>query len=334
MKRIPQLDGVRALAILAVFFHHAFRLKLMWMGVDLFFVLSGFLITGVLMGAKHHSLKGFFTHFYSRRARRILPPYLLWLVVASFLFGAAWMRHWYFYLLLTNLLLPLHIPRPVAFDPLWSLAVEEQFYLAWPFAVYYLSERWLRRLALLLVLVAPLLRAAFHFQQHWPIYTLTPFRMDLLAAGALLWMECRRNRARIERRGAAIGALLAVAGLAGLGLLARFRISTFDNTRAGNALIYECSLLICAGFILYALSGKYVGWLRVRPLTYLGQISYSMYLVHLGFLSLIPARLPTPVAAALGLLATIAYAAASWHWMEGPLLARGKDVPQKRAISA
>ena len=64
MKRIAQLDGVRALAILAVFCHHAFRIKLMWMGVDLFFVLSGFLITGVLLSAKHRSLAGFFAHFY------------------------------------------------------------------------------------------------------------------------------------------------------------------------------------------------------------------------------------------------------------------------------
>ena len=144
MKRIPQLDSVRAIAILAVFCHHAFKIRLMWMGVDLFFVLSGFLITGVLVNAKHHTLRGFFAHFYARRARRILAPYVLTLVVASFFFGVAWMRHWYLYILFTNFIMPLHIPQPMAFDPLWSLAVEEQFYLAWPLAVYFLSERRLR----------------------------------------------------------------------------------------------------------------------------------------------------------------------------------------------
>jgi peptidoglycan/LPS O-acetylase OafA/YrhL len=259
MKRIPQLDGVRALAILAVFFHHAFHLKLLWMGVDVFFVLSGFLITGVLRGAKHRSLSGFFAHFYSQRGRRILAPYLLWLVVASLLFGVAWAKHWYLYILLTNLLLPLHIPRPIAFDPLWSLAVEEQFYLVWPFAVYFLSERRLRWLALALIAGAPVLRGTLHFQQHWPIYTLTPFRMDLLAAGALLWLEWERDREKIIRRGGRVGVLLIAAGLAGLGLMALNGISTDGNTRLGNVGIYESSLLICVGFLLYALAGEMGG---------------------------------------------------------------------------
>ena len=75
MKRISQLDGVRGLAILAVFLHHALKIKLLWMGVDLFFILSGFLITGILLSAKGQKLGSYFAHFYSRRARRILAPY-------------------------------------------------------------------------------------------------------------------------------------------------------------------------------------------------------------------------------------------------------------------
>ncbi len=189
MSRIRQLDGLRALAIVSVFLHHALHVKLLWMGVDLFFVLSGFLITGVLTDAKRYSLAGFFGHFYSRRVRRILAPYLLMLFLASFIFGTAWLKHWYLYILLTNLLLPLGIPHPTAFDPLWSLAVEEQFYLVWPFAVYFLSTRRLRQLCIALIVLAPILRGAFLFQRHWPIYTLTPFRMDLLAAGGLLCVE-------------------------------------------------------------------------------------------------------------------------------------------------
>jgi len=334
MKRIPQLDGIRALAILAVFFHHAFRLKLLWMGVDLFFVLSGFLITGVLLGAKHHTLSGFFAHFYSRRARRILAPYLLWLVVASFFFGVAWMKHWYLYLLLTNLLLPLHIPRPVAFDPLWSLAVEEQFYLVWPFAVYFLDERRLRWLAIGLIAAAPVLRGAIHFHQHWPIYTLTPFRMDLLAAGSLLWIARARNGEAMTRRGGIAGLVLAALGLIGLGLLAQFQISTDGNTRLGNVLIYESSLFICAGFMLYALAGKWVGWLRVKPLVYIGQISYTMYLIHLGVQTLMPASLPKLAAAALALAITIGYASLSWRLMESRLLGRRADKQLPRAVSA
>src|SRR5580698_6766214 len=121
MKRIRQLDGVRALAILAVFSHHAFKAKLLWMGVDLFFVLSGFLITGVLMGMKRHTIGSFFRRFYARRARRILPPYLLLLCLATVFLGTGWLHFWYLYILLTNFILPMNIPHPIAFDPLWSL---------------------------------------------------------------------------------------------------------------------------------------------------------------------------------------------------------------------
>lgn len=326
MKRIPQLDSVRALAILAVFFHHAFGVKLLWMGVDLFFVLSGFLITGVLLSAKQHTIGGFFAHFYSRRARRILAPYLITLIVTSFFFGVAWLRHWYLYILLTNFLLPLHIPHPAAFDPLWSLAVEEQFYLVWPFAVYFLDERHLRRFLVLLIVLAPVLRGVVHFHEHWPIYTLTPFRMDLLAAGALLWLEWQRNRAGIERWGAKISPFLVILGLTCLALLGRYHISTDGNTRLGNVLIYESSLFICSGFMLYALSGRHVGWLRLTPLMYIGQISYTMYLVHSGILILVEARFHGLFGVGLALALTICYAALSWHFIESRLLGRRKVV--------
>ncbi len=330
MTRIKQLDSVRALAILAVFFHHALKIKLLWMGVDLFFVLSGFLITGVLLNEKHRGIGKYFSHFYERRVRRILPPYGLTLVLASLFFGIAWMRHWYLYILLTNFLLPLHIQHPIAFDPLWSLAVEEQFYLVWPFAVYYLSERHLRALSIFFIAMAPVLRGVMHFQQHWPIYTLTPFRMDLLAAGALLCLEWRRNRSGIERWGASVGAILAVIGISGLALLAKNHISTYGNTRAGNVLIYECSLFVSVGIMLYALCGWRVGWMRYRPLRYIGQISYSMYLVHLGVLTLVATCVHGRKAAFLALGITILYASVSWHWMERPLL----EYNRKKAQSA
>src|ERR1700744_4298233 len=82
--RIVQLDGLRAIAVLAVFAQHALRAPL-WMGVDLFFVLSGFLITGILLERKSRG-QSYFGYFYARRARRILPPYVLLMVVSSILF--------------------------------------------------------------------------------------------------------------------------------------------------------------------------------------------------------------------------------------------------------
>ena len=294
------------------------------MGVDLFFVLSGFLITGVLMGIKRHSIGSYFRHFYARRARRILPPYLLLLGLATVFIGAAWLHYWYMYLLLTNFILPMNIPYPVAFFPLWSLAVEEQFYLVWPFAMYFLDEFRLRRLTLLLIVVTPVLRGAVHFPTHWFVYALTPFRMDLLAAGAFLWLEWQRNRALIVQRGPLIGALLATLGLAGMVTLARFHVSTYGNTRVGNVFIYESSLCVSVGFMLYALSGWRVGWLRYKPLTYIGQISYSMYLVHLGVLDYTQSHFHQLTAAVLAFAITIAYASISWTLMEGPLLRHDK----------
>ncbi|MFP5209711.1 MAG: acyltransferase family protein [Acidobacteriota bacterium] len=314
------MDGVRALAILAVFFHHALHIKLLWMGVDLFFILSGFLITNVLLEAKRHSLGGYFPGFYARRARRILAPYLLTLFIASFFFGTAWLHHWYFYVFLTNFLDTLHTPRPVAFEPLWSLAVEEQFYLVWPLAVYFLDERRLRHLAITLVILAPLLRATFHFSQSWPIYALTPFRMDLLAAGALLCLVWRNHPESIRRRGAALGSFVILLGLAGLAILGHSGFTTYGNTRIGNTFIYEGSLFACFGFMLYALSGRGVGWLQTAPLRDIGRISYTMYLVHLGIIVLLTPYLHGLLLVLAALSLTVLYASISWFVLERRLL--------------
>jgi len=312
-----------------VFFHHSLKIKLLWMGVDLFFILSGFLITGVLLNAKGKSLGSYIGQFYARRVRRIMVPYFITLVLVSLIFGVAWMRHWYLYVFLTNLLLPLHIPHPVAFDPLWSLAVEEQFYFVWPFAVYFLSERRLKWFAIFLIALAPCLRFGLHFHQHWPIYTLLPFRMDLMAVGGLLCVAYRNARPLLERWGVTIGIISVGIGLCGLLELSRIGVTTYGNTRLGNLLIYECSLLMCTGIMLWALSGKGVGVLCLRPFTYIGTISYSMYLVHMGVLTLLGQHLPAAATTVIGLAITVSYASISWYLIESPLLnqARKSRVP-------
>jgi len=320
MSRIRQLDGVRALAILAVFIHHALRVKLLWMGVDLFFILSGFLITGVLLDLKELSFGQVLARFYARRARRILIPYLIFLALATLFVGTAWMRYWYFYILATNFVIPLNIPQPGVFAPLWSLAVEEQFYLVWPFAVYFLSQRNLRRLCLFLVLLAPILRGSFHFSAHWFIFMLTPFRMDLLAIGSLLCLEWRQNPERIRKWGAKIGIPLSCAGLALIFYLSRLGYSTDGNTTVGNVLIYEGCLATCFGVMLYALGGWAVGWLQSAPLTFIGRISYSMYLVHVGFILIVFARLQGLAGTAIAFTLTIGYATISWYALERRLL--------------
>ncbi len=285
-KRIDQLDGVRTLAIGAVFLHHAFHVKMLWAGVDLFFILSGFLITGILIGAKQKTLGGYFGHFYERRALRILPPYLLLLVLTSVFFGLEWARHWYLYLFLMNTLVPFKIYYLESIVVLWSLAVEEQFYLVWPFAVYRLSETGIAWMAGGLIVLAPVLRwvCTPFFRAHWHIYRLTPFRMDLLAMGALLAVMWRRHRAKIERYGmyGPIFTALAIGTL--LMLSRRGGFSTAGNTREVNVWVYELSLIASTGVILWALSGRYVGVLTWAPMRYLGRISYSIYLIHVTML--------------------------------------------------
>jgi peptidoglycan/LPS O-acetylase OafA/YrhL len=300
----------------------------MWIGVDLFFVLSGFLITGVLLDAKARSLGGFFVHFYERRARRILAPYLLMLFLTSLFVGVAWMQHWYLYILFTNLLFPLNIPRPAAFNPLWSLAVEEQFYLVWPFAVYFLNERRLRRLCIFFICLAPALRFAAHLPNGEFIHMLTPFRMDLLAAGGLLCIEWRPRPEWIQHWGARLGAILMIVGMAAELTLWRLGVSSGDNTRLSNTAIYEANLFLCFGFVIYALGGRNVKWLAVRPLRYIGIISYSMYLVHMGILLMVHKRFSRLPAAAIALVLTVAYSSLSWWLMESRLLKQRQPLEQ------
>ncbi len=322
-KRIEQLDGVRALAVGAVFLNHAFHAKLLWAGVDLFFILSGFLITGILIGEKDKSLRGYFAHFYERRARRILPPYALLLAITSIVFGLAWLRHWYLYIFLMNVLVGYSIHMPHSLQVLWSLAVEEQFYLVWPFVVYFLGEKSLAWVTAALLLAAPVLRGVCTplFAQHWQIYSLTPFRMDLLAMGGLLALVWRRKRVAIERWGI-YGLGLTVAAIAAMGLLSRNpHFNTDANTRTTNVWIYELTLLASTGVILWALSGRAVAPLTWKPVRYIGRISYSIYLIHLTAILVMARYLHgTAAAAAAAAAVTLAYAGASWHFVEKPIL--------------
>ncbi len=324
-KRIVQLDGLRAIAVTAVFLQHMFEIKLLWMGVDLFFVLSGFLITGILLDQRSKSLGAYFKHFYGRRARRILPPYILFLCVGLLLYGTWWLNRWYLYAFLMNVILATHVGTPAAFGPLWSLAVEEQFYLLWPFAVYFLSESHLFRLTIALMIVAPSLRwiCTPWFSSHFAIYALTPFRMDTLAAGALIAILWRRDREKMERF-AQYGLLLSAAAVLALIVCSRvFGLSTFNDTPAGNMWIYEFSLLTCAGAFLWALSGRWVQVLMLPPLVYLGRISYSVYLIQVAAIVEMEDYLHSRAAIALASAAImLTYAALSWHFLEKPILER------------
>ena len=218
--RSPELDGLRGLAILLVMANNYYDgptgggmesllyhlSKSGWIGVDLFFVLSGFLITGILCDTRE--APGYFRYFYARRVLRIFPLYYGFLLVWTMLL--AWspvfttaQRHgwqanqWWYWLYLANL----HIgfasgPTPGEPTVFWSLAVEEQFYLLWPLVVAHLSRARLQAACLGLMAIAVLLRVTWHVAEpaigsSETLYFLTPTRMDALATGALLAVLAR-----------------------------------------------------------------------------------------------------------------------------------------------
>jgi len=209
-QKIPQLDAVRGIAILVVLAHNLrgfssppFSLvtNYGWMGVDLFFVLSGFLITGILLDLK--SSENYFRNFYARRSLRIWPLYYSMLILMFVILplvrpqdahevfqrSTPW---WSYPFFLQNFL----VAAPsLAAGPLgvsWSLAVEELFYLVWPFVVRFVSRESLQWIAWAVLLASPMLRLQF-IARHWIIYS-NPFcRLDGMMAGALLAILVRKS---------------------------------------------------------------------------------------------------------------------------------------------
>jgi peptidoglycan/LPS O-acetylase OafA/YrhL len=325
--RIGQLDGLRALAILAVFFHHAGHVPLLWMGVDMFFVLSGFLITGILLRLKAENQSHFFT-FYSRRIRRILPPYIVFIALGSLCFVVKWRECWYWYAFFgANIAEVLHRGAGVAFTPLWSLAVEEQFYFVWPVLILLASERNIRRICWLLLILVPISRALVtpFTSSHFFVYFLTPFRMDLLCAGSLVALAWRRDPTRFSRwrTSAMLVGVAAGLGIAVLSRLPQFRTSA--NSILFNSVGYSLSVVFFSAVLMVSLGlnarGLISRFLNSPGLRYIGQISYSMYLVHMAMI-ILTSSLTTNLSLRIGLALalTIVYSALSWQFMESRFL--------------
>ena len=322
--RVDQFDGLRVLAFLSVFAHHALHEPLLWAGVDLFVLLSGFLITGILLrqrGSPH-----FFRSFYYRRFLRIFPPYYLllavaWLTDASCGVGMGWHL-----LYLSNVFYSFFGRSCTQIQLTWSLAVEEQFYLVWPLFVWLLGERGMTRLCVALLVSTPLVRLGLTFVwHHWfAVYMLLPTRVDLLAAGAALVILSRRAP-EVFRRVSDAGPRVAGAGTAVFVALAALdpRFRTGANAPLFNVLGYSLIGVVAAGIVAYTAVRRdnlYFRVLTARPIVFLGRISYMLYLCHQ--LVLVQTRrlhLPKPLEAAVALAAAIACSTVSWFLLEKPL---------------
>jgi len=331
--RIVQLDGLRAVAILAVLLNHAVHVPLMWAGVDVFFVLSGFLITGILLARKRAG-GDYFSYFYRRRVFRILPAYIAALLAYGLIFGWTTFHPWplmAFFGMNFQALYAQH-PNPL---PLWSLAVEEQFYLVWPVVILLVSERVLLWLAVAAVACTPLLRAlsAPFFPSQFYIYMLTPFRADLLCAGAimaLLWKDRSPRFEQFCRKRAWIGFVFGFGALAFAQLVPILRLAT--NSRPANALDYSLSLIGSVSLLAWALADR--SWLRrilsSRPMRFIGEISYTIYLIHLTVFLLIYRSFSSPwVMLLVGFALSALWATVSWFILERPLIRFAARLPNR-----
>ncbi len=267
---------------------HSLHAPLLWTGVDGFFVLSGYLISGILLRTRNDPR--YFRNFYRRRFFRIFPPYYLFLVLVFLVFAKHSEKQSapFFFFYLTNVNSAFHLtPYPGELSAMWSLAIEEQFYIVWPFLVYNLRESRLFSLCLAIFIVSPLFRIfiTLHSTDHWPTYYLTPCRVDLLAAGTLLAIAERNLSTSHFLRASKHGVTLSLLSLLIFSLLSladpTFR--TGANSIIFNTFGYSLVLLMMMGFLAFliprqhGLLGRALSW---KPFVYLGVISYGLYMYH------------------------------------------------------
>jgi peptidoglycan/LPS O-acetylase OafA/YrhL len=325
--RIIQFDGLRAIALFLVVLYHLSYLGEGWVGVDIFFVLSGFLITSILRRRRTgpHPIR----HFYSRRVRRILPPYIICLVFTSIFFSIDWRHVWYLYALPLENVARLYHPDQIGpLDPLWSLAIEEQFYLVWPLAVLSLSRRALIAILTGIIVLSPIARmiATPWTASVWTCYVLTPFRLDTISMGALLALICESPTLcdRLRRAGMPVF----FAGAAALAMFQRLGYGIHHNTAIGNAVGYSILAVMSSGLVMWSTtgSGPLFRLLTWRPLRYVGTISYMSYLIHRPILQLLIGLwtsygIRSNLAfAAAAILLTLLFATITWYTIERPLL--------------
>jgi peptidoglycan/LPS O-acetylase OafA/YrhL len=301
-QHLGSLDGVRGLAILMVLCHHlcpfpgrgpvAMLCSTLWLGVDLFFVLSGFLITGIL----HDTLgkRDYFRSFYMRRALRLLPAYVA--VVAVVLAANAAMggqlKLWALPYLVygSNIVRDMGVPTGIVnnldVSHLWSLAVEEQFYLLWPLAVFLVGTR---RRILWLCASGAMFSAALRFaatgHAHLALgtpYFELPMRLDSLLLGGALAILLRNERTAAMLTPARLHAAL-IAGL--LALAMSFAASGHATMFAVPMVRYgyfAAAVSFAALIGLAVTHGSWVARVGCTPLLRLfGRCSYGLYLVHL-----------------------------------------------------
>src|SRR6266480_6380435 len=368
--RIPELDGLRGIAIGLILVYHYFLLPisphvgsvlwyaracghLAWTGVDLFFVLSGFLIGGILLDARESS--NYFQVFYRRRFWRIVPLYAACLflilvptksIVRLMIPRSQWPGPldrfpWYAYALFVQNFWMAKQNTLGAFGlaVTWSLAIEEQFYLTLPLVIRFFENHGRTLLLSIGVILAPVLRIlSFHYwpAKEWATFVLMPCRADALLLGVLGAAMLRSDKYKrwLEQNGRLLGLSL-VCLLLGAALLDYFYTDIHSHLMISVGYTWMACLYLCV--LLYAVTHRQ-SWLsnclRWSWLRELGSIAYAVYLFHSFFLGAFNllfwsspmatmdtvSRLATTISA---LVTTLIFCRLSWRYFEKPLIDLG-----------
>lgn len=344
-RHLPQLNSLRAFAVLIVMIEHFVKTRdwlrqdVPWgeLGVRLFFVLSGFLITGILFRARREAeLRGrpvieLLRPFFARRFIRLVPVYYAYLAAIAVMLPISRQYLRVFALYLQNFLFAI---KPKLFEVLlahfWSLAVEEQFYLTWPFIVLFVRPRVLPTILMYIVLLGPLLRGfglLFGLSGH-QIAMMMPAHLDTLGLGGLLALLRVSGEAeqqlgkRLVSSGLALGPALTIACLLARHLGKDWFAVLFSETGMGLTFVW---LIAGASDGFKGLGGRV---LDSSVLQYLGRISYGIYVYHFNVPGLIRDKgapllhlaLPNSdwLRLPIYMAVTVAIAALSWRFMEQP----------------
>jgi peptidoglycan/LPS O-acetylase OafA/YrhL len=298
---IPVLDGIRGMAIILVLIFHLFSnhlpiAKIGWVGVDLFFVLSGFLITGILLRSKKRS--AYFKNFFSRRVLRIFPLYYLVLIsfmlivpalnFTSYINNSKYLinNQVYFWLYTQNWIASFDNNWPIG-NPLshfWSLAVEEQFYLFWPFLMYYFKDKNLKWVCIIIILCSIIFRNILVFGGFsWvSAYVNTFARLDTLAIGSLLAILINYNRELVESNSKSV---MIFSGFVLLCTVVVSRSAGFANP-AIQSFGYTIIAIFFSSIITFSLvSGSFFEILfSNKIMRFFGKYAYGLYVYHVIFL--------------------------------------------------
>ena len=357
---IPGLDGLRAIAFLLVFAFHTDYLQFGWVGVSLFFVLSGFLITGILLDMKKTlATKDYFFKFYGRRFLRIFPLYYFYLILmtalAIWLFSISY-RPLYMQIFLDQVWYAIFYVYDFFFgtiafnysfflDHFWSLSVEEQFYIFWPLLILLVPEKSLKKLFLGFIGLGLIFRIVFLFVYSAGVFRFLgataplaifplPFsHMDAFAFGAYI------SRFAIPKAKEQFLPLLVALPIIGFGsqYVATGEIGTISSL--GYPLLLPKAYQFIWGYTLlnyfftitiysvvkHGLFNRFLEW---RPLRYLGKISYGLYVYHFPVMWFairvrdfgVVDPFAKPVIALISFIATLLVASLSYKYLEKPLL--------------